>query len=117
MIRPSESGEPGTVFVRAWIADDRGRLDSKRPMGHASFDDEGIQLPSDIWYSSKETGRLYELPEEVREGIWEYDDVIRAQLKRRAANARRDTDAAELEGYTANERPIIEAGREWLGLE
>lgn len=73
------------VTVKAWFANDYGRIDKDRGViAVATITDlESDQIPTrDNWVSSKDTDMIYSLHEEVRVGIFELDDAIREATKR-----------------------------------
>lgn len=80
LVRPSEPGEPGALYFRAWLATETGRIDNSHPLGEAStMDTYGIT--GAWWISTKDTDALNGLPADAIENLISYDDVIRAELK------------------------------------
>ncbi|MBS1674059.1 MAG: hypothetical protein JSS74_08860 [Actinobacteria bacterium] len=70
------------IDMRAWEADElTGRLDRSRYVGKAKL--TGYEGPAirGQWVDSTDTDRIHELPEEVRDALWEFDDAARAAMR------------------------------------
>lgn len=80
----SPQPEAGIVVMKAWFADEYGRLDRTRGMiAKAEVTEvKAEEMPTrETWLTSKETDRIYTLHEEVRDGLFQLDDAIREALK------------------------------------
>lgn len=77
----ADADEPLRVNLRAWEADDIGRMIQSRPFGRAWTDLEPDQsLTGGGWILSTDTDAIHELPDVVRDQLWDFDDAIRAAL-------------------------------------
>lgn len=80
----SPQPETGAVIVKAWFADENGRMDRARGViakaEVAEVTSEGMPA-GDRWLTSKETERIYMFHEDIREGIFQLDDAIREAIK------------------------------------
>lgn len=75
-----EAGSEHEIELHVWVADERGRLIANKYIGNAWIDEPDEPLRAGGWHSSKDTERLYMLPDEVRELLFQLDDSARAAL-------------------------------------
>lgn len=71
------------VVLKAWEANAQGRMFKSRPVGSAVIRDWEDEPVRDRWVTSDDTDGIHELPLDVREGLWEFDDAIREAYKRK----------------------------------
>lgn len=80
----SPQPEMGAVVMKAWFADQYGRMDRARGMiakaEVTEVKSEGMPR-GDRWMTSKETESIYMLHEDIREGLFQLDDAIREAIK------------------------------------
>jgi hypothetical protein len=80
----SPQHETGAVIMKAWFADEYGRMDRARGViAKAEVTEvKSEEMPAgDMWLTSKETERIYTFNEDIREGLFQLDDAIREAMK------------------------------------
>ncbi len=75
-----EPTDNGAIAYKAWIGDKNGRLIRDKRLGDATLTDWAAEPIKGQWIVSNDTDAIHGLPEEVRNGLWEFDDALRKAM-------------------------------------
>lgn len=75
-----EPNDESAIEMRAWVGDENGRMIKEQFVGNAKISEYDGPEVRGQWLDSTDTDGIHALPEEVRDGLFEFDDAIRKAL-------------------------------------